>query len=101
MPGGISRLTNGLSPHKLISRVGELQLKAEFAVVRYIVKAGSSLLAPQGYAYLLYTILNTMAARFRVDVPVTEEAIANHRRRIEEVVLPLNNSTRELLRLHN
>ena len=38
MPDDISRLPDELSPHKMISRGGELQLKAEVAVVKYITK---------------------------------------------------------------
>ena len=93
MPDGISSLPGGVSPQKTISRGGELQLKADFAVVRHIVKVGSSLLVPQRHSYWLYTFFNSMAARLLVDVEVTEDAAADHRRRIEEDLLPLDHST--------
>ena len=44
---------------------------------------------------------NSMAAKFSVGIPVTEEAIADHGRMIEEGVAPHNRSTLELLRLHD
>ena len=72
-------------------------MKAGFSVVRHIVKAGSSVLVPQEQVYSLYKMPHGIVAISLVNVPVSEHVAADHKRMIEESVLPLDKTTINLL----
>ena len=83
LPDGIRKVPDCVSPHKMISRGREVQLKSEFGFVRHTVKAGSSCLVPQGHIYSLYKMPNSMAARLLITVPESNN---------EDITLPESNN---------